>query len=671
MTSLASRPAFRVLAILALLLVPLAVVGMFAGSLSAVGSENARIPAAIVNEDRIVNQTAADGTTSPVLAGRLLVTALTGDDAPGGAGDTFDWTITGATQAKDALANGEVYAVLTVPKNFSRSIVSLSSDTPEQAHLTLTTDDSHGYVTGPLTDVVGDGLAALFGDQISEQFIGGLISGTGQFGTALSDAADGAAQLQSGSRDLADGLDKLSDGASAAQDGAARYTDGIAQYTGGVSTLRSGIEQYAGGVSSYADGVEQFAGGVSDLSDGLATAASQSAGLQDFPDGVDQYTGGVTQSADGLNAILDNPAAVIDPQTRAALEQLAAGLEDLSDSGPALVDGAHGAADLQSGVSDAAAGAAQLDSGAGDLISGAQQLDSGATSLADGAQQLASGGDALVSGAQGITGGIGTLAEGTAGAADGADKLGDGAGQLADGLTKGADAVPSYSDDQADTLARIAAAPIGLDAVRTNQVSSIPQIVSTLLVPAGLWIGALAVFLALGGATRRLLASPASSTRIGGYVLLRAGLLVAGQAMVLVVLLHTGINVPWSALPATLPFALLVAVVFTCIHAALTATFGRWGAIASLVLLALQLAATGGLYPVEVLSAPFRALSPLLPLTEALNGMQAIVTGNGPGEVISAALALAVWGTATSALTVFALSRARSARSLGLVPAAA
>ena len=616
MTSLASRPALRVLALILLLAVPLAVVGFFAGALSAVGSENAKIPAAIVNEDEMVQQTAADGTETPVLAGRLLVTALTGDDAPDAAANTFDWQITGAKQASAALEKGDVYVVLTIPEDFSASIVSLSSADPTRANISIRTDDAHGYLTGPLTDIVGDGLAALFGDQISEQFIAGLVGGTGQLGTALTDAADGATQLQTGAQSLGAGLGQLTSGITASQQGAQQLTDGLGQYTGGVDSLSSGLD----------------------------TLAGSSAGLQQLPSGVQGYTAGVAQAGTGLQQILDSDPT-INPQTRAALESVVSGLGTLGSGAPAqqLIGAAQGAAAVQSAIGQSAAGAAQLSAGS----------------------------DGLVSGAQSLTDGLGQLAAGASSSATGANQLADGAGTLASGLTTGAGQVPTYTDDQAARIAEVASSPIGLDTVRSNEVTDIRQIFASLLIPVGVWIGAFAVFLALGGATRRLLASTASSARIGGYLLVRAGLIVAGQAALLTLLLHTALKVPWGSLPVTLPFALLIAVVFTCIHAFLTSAFGRWGLIASFAFLGIQLAATGGLYPIEILSGPVRALSPLLPLTEAVNGMQAIVTASGAGGVVTAALQLAIWAVVTAALAIFAISRRRSARAVGLLPATA
>ncbi|MET0590666.1 MAG: YhgE/Pip family protein [Naasia sp.] len=614
MTRRSRRPLGRPLALAGLVLVPLAVVGLFAGALSAVGSDDARVPAAIVNQDEFVDQTAADGTTTPILAGRLLVTELTGgDSSAGAAATTFDWQVTGADQAAEALEAGEVYAVITIPSDFSASVVSLSTDAPSQAQISLTTDDAHGYLTGPLTDALGDGLAAIFGTQLSQQYIAGLIGGTGSIAGSLTEAADGASTLGDGARSLGSGLTEAATRTGTAQAGAGELAAGLRQYTSGVSTLSAG----------------------------LSTAADQSAGLQQLPGGVRQYTGGVAASADGLRQVLADPT--LQPQTRAAIEQVIGGLDTLGGAAPGLIAGADGAAALQTGVAQSAAGAGQLTGGSG----------------------------ALVSGADGLASGLSALQAGIGDAATGATQLGDGADQLESGLRSGAEQVPDYTDDQVADIARVAADPVALTTSRQNEVADVRTISTTLLVPAGLWLGALATFLVMGGPRRRILASPASTGRIVGQTLGRAAAVGAVQAVLLVGLLHVSMGVSWTSLPATLPFALLIALSFGAIHAALTAVAGRAGLVVSLVLLALQLTATGGLYPIELLSAPFRMISPLLPITGAVEGIQAIITGSGAANVVGGAVPLLVWGLVGALVTAAAVTRRRSARSLGLIPQAA
>jgi putative membrane protein len=90
----------------------------------------------------------------------------------------------------------------------------------------------------------------------------------------------------------------------------------------------------------------------------------------------------------------------------------------------------------------------------------------------------------------------------------------------------------------------------------------------------------------------------------------------------------------------------------------------------SLVLVALQLAATGGLYPIEVLSAPFQAISPFLPLTWAVQGMQLIVAGASGGSIAAAAGVVALCGLVGVIGTTLVVARRRGIRSIGFAATA-
>jgi len=584
MTSPIARPRrsvwLRRLALAAVALVPLAFAGLYVASLADSEDGLDRIPAAIVNEDEMVTTTAADGTEQYVLAGRQLVTELTGSDSPG-----MDWTITNAEDADAALADGSVYAILTIPSDFSSSVLSLQGDDPHRAQLSIRTDDAHSYLAGSVAQALGDGMARSFGSEITEQYLSGVYASLGELGASLSQAADGASQL--------------ADGATAASSGASQLADGLAQYTAGVSSLSSGLGQ----LSSGAAGLDQLSGG------------------------VEQYTGGVAQLSAGISAASAALAAnPLDPVAQAQLQALSAQLAAVAQQGQGIPAQISGAVDgVQSGIALSATGA----------------------------RQLAANGPALVSGAQGLV--------------DGTAQLADGATELSDGLASGAAQVPSSDEQATSAAADVAADPVGVSITKENGVSQPTQVVATFLVPLGLWVGALAVFLVLRPVSRRMLASTARSGRLIASSLLRAGAVTAVQAALLVVLLHTAVGVGWQYLPATLVFALLAAAAFTAFHYLLTIGLGRGGLVISLLLLALQLAAAGAIFPVEVLTAPFRWISPYLPLTWAVSGMQQIITGGSAGVAIGAGAALLAFGAASVAVAGLAIRRTRRAGALGLL----
>jgi putative membrane protein len=560
----ARRRWLRIGGLAAVVFVPLAFAGLFVAAVGQGEKPLEDIPVAIVNDDVLQTTTAADGTVQNVFAGRQLVTELTGSDG-------FDFVITNADDAKAALKSGEVYAVVTVPKDFSSSILSLTTDDPRKADLSIRTDDAHSYLTGSVAQAVGQTMTDTFGKAITAQYIGGIYATIGDLGGALTAAADGATHL--------------SDGASSLSSGLGQYTEGVDSLATGLAQLDSG----AGALTQLGDGITSYTGGVSQLS---ATLSSIAPALQ---------------------------ATTTDPVVAGTLQ--------------AVVDG----------LTQASVGGEQLSSQASAGIRG---LQSGISQSADGAEQLAVGSTALVSGA---------------------DQLTTGASQLATGLQTGAAQLPAADADQATKTAEIAADPVTLSVSTDNPVNDVGQVVATFFVPLGLWIGALAVFLVLRPVTRRALASTARNGRLVASVLLRASAVTAAQAVLLVALLHGALGVGWALLPATLGFSLLTAVAFTAFHYLLTIGLGRGGLVVSLFVLAVQVTSTGGIYPIELLSTPFQLVSPFLPLTYAVEGMQGIIAGGDAGSVVGSALILLGFGAASTLLALLAIRRTRRAEALGLL----
>ncbi|RXZ50940.1 YhgE/Pip domain-containing protein [Agromyces fucosus] len=639
------RVRFGVL-VAAVIAVPLAVAGLVSGAVGNGGDNLEQIPAVVVNNDEMVTMTLPDGTEQPVLAGRLLVTELTDPETSG-----FQWTISNDEEAADLLASGDAYAVLTIPSDFSDSVTSLSSADPTQANLDIRTDDAHGYLAGSVAQSVGDAMSATFGRELTAQYLEGFYTNLATMGGSLGDAADGATQLSSGAGSLAGGLTTLS--------------SGVASATTGAADAASGAHQYAAGVTQYTQGVDGLAGGLGQLNAGAA-------GLDDLSSGIAAYTGGVSS----INT------------NYAALQPGLLGLIDASIPGGAascavapLPDPLTDICGLRAGVTGIGGGLAQLDTQGATLSasasSGIDGVQGGIAQSADGAAQLAGGSAALRDGADGLAtgldslaGGLGALQGGAADAASGATQLASGADTLAAGLASGAESATALTDIDASKTADVIAEPVTVAASRDHEIVGIGDVIGMLFVPVGLWLGALALFLVFRPFGREALRSTASTGGLVWRTLARAGLIALAQAVTVVLLLHGVMGASWSLLPQTLAFAALLALVFTSLHAFLTVWLGRAGLLISLVLVALQLTASGGLYPVEVLSGPYQVISPFLPLTWAVQGMQFIVSGAGGGSVAMAAGVLVVFGLVGVFGTAIVVGRRRGIRSIGFAAAA-
>lgn len=624
----------------AVVAVPLAVAGLVSGAVAGGNDQLEQIPAIVVNDDEMVTTTDADGAEQQVLAGRLLVTELTGGEASG-----FDWTISNDEEAAKKLADGEAYAVLTIPSDFSASVTSLSGSNPTKANLEIRTDDAHSYLAGSVVQSVGDAMTAAFGRTLTQQYLEGLYAGLADFGGSLDQAADGASSLASGAGSLSTGVGQLSTG---------------------VASAASGASDAARGASQYADGVRQYTQGVDGLASGLAQASAGSAGLDTLAGGVSAYVGGVNSAVGQFGstfttliaqleqAKVDNPELA--PQLDALIAQLqaqAGALQPQLDKFTA--QGAQLAAGVQSGVDQTQAGLAELSNGAAQLSGGSAAIRDGASGLASGVGELA--------------GGLSQLSSGASSAATGAGELANGATQFANGLADGAEQAGALTNVNGEEMADVVSQPVTVDTARDHEIASTGEAVGMWFAPIGLWVGALAMFLVFRPFGREALRSTASTGGLVWRALARAGLVALGQAVAVVGLLHLALGVSWSLLPQTLAFSALTALAFTAVHAWLMTWLGRGGMIISLILVALQLTTTG-LVPIEALSGPYQTISPFLPLTWAVQGMQLIVSGAGGAGVAGAAGVLALFALIGVLGTAIVVGRRRGLRSIGFASAA-
>ncbi|QTX04344.1 YhgE/Pip family protein [Agromyces archimandritae] len=621
----------------AVIAVPLVVAGLVAAAFGGADEGIERIPALVVNNDEMVVQTGADGQEQTILAGRLLVTELTGGEGAG-----FDWSLSNDEEAADALAGGRAYAVLTIPEGFSASVASLGGRSPERAGLALRTDDAHAYLAGSAAQSVGEAMTATLGRGLTEQVLAGFTTGLSELASGVGEAAGGSAALADGAGTLAGGLDDLAAGAGDAADGAREAADGTAAYVAGVR--------------GYADGVDGLAAGLGELRTGAA-------GLDEIASGVREYTGVVS----GLSERVGGAAG--------ELRALAAAHPELLEQIPELGEALGAVSELEGGVAEFAAGGEELAAGTETAIAGVQagidDAAGGAAALADGSERLRTGGDGLAAGAGALADGLGELSAGAAASASGAHELGMGAGRLATGLGDAARQSEPFAGMDAERTAAVVADPVGVTTERANEIAGIPEVIGVLIVPVGLWLGALALFLVFRPLGREALGSTAPTGRLVARTLVRGGAVALAQATAVTLLLHTALGVPWSLTAQTFAFSALAALAFTALNAFLTIWLGRSGLVVSLVLVALQLTATGGLVPIEAVSAPIRALAPFLPIGWGVQGMQAIVSGAGGAAVAEAAAVLAVFAVAAVAGMLVAVSARRGIRAQAMVRAVA
>lgn len=628
----------RIATVIGAVLVPLSLVGL---ALAAVGDGDDaldRIPAAIVNNDELVTIVDDDGEEQLFLAGRQLVTELTGPDSVG-----FDWTPTGEEEAARALDEGEVYAVVTIPSDFSASLTTISEPDAQPASLVIETDDSHSYLAGSVMQAVGSGLAAQFGSQITALYIDELAGGLGELGESLETAAGGASELAEGTRELAGGVREIGDGVSGIESGASELGSGLGSATAGAQESADGAAGLTSGIAGYTQGVDGLADGLAELDTAggsLSALSGAVAGVSGLANALVAQAQAVLTEAQTSGASAGTISAaqqlLIDAQTLAAT---AAGTS--AQVTPAL-------AGIAGGISESASGAAALSSESAALRGGASELSSGLRELAAGIGQSRDGAFSLASGAAQIVDGNAELAQG-------ASELADGTDELASGLTEGAESVP----DDVATVPAAVTEPVALESDRANALEGIGGLIVAVLGPLGLWLGAMAVTLALPGRGTAVVGSPVGAGAALRRRLLALGGIALAQSVLVTLLAHTVAGVSWSLAPAVFGLTLVIAVAFTALHVALAQWLGRAGLVVSLLALTPQVIVVGGVIPVDALADPFPALSAVFPLSWASDGLTAIVAGGSADRAVSAVVSLAILTALSLLIARLAAGRAR------------
>lgn len=626
--------------LLAIAVPVLLAIAYLAGMSGAEARSNA-IPGMIVNNDRMVEQTGVDGTVTPVVAGRLLVSHLTAPATSYG----FDWRLADAKTAADALAAGDASVVVTIPEDFSASVVSLGTSAPTQAQLLVTTDQAHDYLSGQAARALADAVVAEFGTDVTQMVAIGLVQGMDATGAALQQAADGAGQLANGAdllvsgfdtytigqQQITDGLAQSADGAVQLSSGVSQYVDGVGQFTSGVDQYSSGVDQYVSGVNQFAGGVTQYTAGVDQLAGGLAQLDQGSSQLSGAADQIDQATAGLSSvagdlenaqaiyeqqvkpqldelsaSADTLTAMCDELA---DPARQAECRAAAGNVSGATSTATGFVDGllsdtsgigqvttgidqlgqlSSGLRQLAGGISQASSGAAQLSAASGDLNSGAAQLTgaggeitSGGAQLRSGGADLRAGGGQLASGTNELASGLGQLAAGQAQLAAGNAPIRDGMTGLGSGATQLQSGLQQGADRATGALG---------DPGTYADVLSHPVVANVDAQGDPGWGGLLAslavpiaawVAAAIAALARRLVtAEGLASTATTGRLVWRATTRLAVPTLLatLVVALACHLaGAPWVGLVGTLALGLMAAIVAIALHLLFVAVWGRRG----------------------------------------------------------------------------------------------
>lgn len=656
------------LAFIALMVVPLLYGGAYLWANRDPYAKLDQVPAAIVDQDAGAT---LDG--DHVDYGKdVTKEAIDGAD--------FKWTKTTAADARSGVRNGTYDFVVTIPHDFSESLVSAQSDDPKRAKLVMTTADTNSYLASTIAEQAGKTMRTAVAERVGKQAAKTLLVGLADVRDSLGDAVDGAGQLATGASDAATGAATLADGIGKLSDGASELAKGTAQLPAQTTKLDAGAQQVASGAATLSsglatakqqtatlpadttklnEGAQKVAAGNKQLADTVDAASDDVDSLQpvdadtvlaqiqaNLPEGVtltDEQTAAITKAVSDVNSA-GAQAKTTYETTKSSVDQLRDGSAQVAAGTAAL---AKAAPTLSSGISSAATGASELSAGSGKVASGTAALAKAAPTLSSGASALATGAASADKGADSLASGL--------------TKLQTGSSELASKLDDGRTKIPASTASQRNDQASVISDPVKVGTDDVAKASNYGAGLAPFFISLAAWIGMYALFLILKPISKRAITAVRKPLAVafGGW--LTPALLGVVQMVALFCIVRFALDLDVVHAGATIGIMVLASATFAAIIMALNVLLGSVGQFLGLVLMLVQLVTAGGTFPWQTLPGPLAALHFALPMTYSVDAIRQTMYGGNLGAAWSDAGVLLCW--LLGALLVSFVVTARQTRS--------
>lgn len=602
--------------------------------------------------------------------------------------DQLDWRFVSESDAVEGVRSGEYYAAVVIPENFSSRMMTVFSSDAEHAEIVYYENQKANAIAPRVTDkaastvrqqidetfakTISDvGLATtssllefMDGDQIAAY--AGNLSGTlaGAI-TTLRDASGSvdefAGLLQSSTGLLDSTSDLLASAGAANEDAEALVGDAKTGLSGmhdaldaAVAAINQSLKDSAGDYDAAAKAIDEAFGAadahvsltVTQLRDASADVAKRASDMRDVQDNILAVERDVEGSnlPEKLKAELVQKIDIVANTVGNVANQQELLAKHLSDAAASLETGAADARAKAQAVKDGIAEAKGSIGGVKDSYNATlkQQISDLSDAVADVARRGSDMADDLGATVTDLSHAASALSDDLAGAHEvlagaSADLLSaaDDLQRLKEGLdtavTSGdLDRVRELIGSDPAALADALAAPVALDRQAVYHIKNYGSAMAPFYTTLSIWVAGIVLAAMLKAnvdeADVKALGNPRlHELYLGRYAFF--ALLAFAQATLVCAgdLLFFGIQCEH-------PFQFmlvgwLAGFVFSNMIYTLTVSFGDIGKAIAVVLLVMQVAGSGGTFPIEMTADFFQAVYPFLPFTHAINAMHAAMAG--------------------------------------------
>ena len=416
-------------------------------------------------------------------------------------------------------------------------------------------------------------------------------------------------------------MEEISDGASQLQDGTSQLQSGLQELNKGTNNLSTNYEKFDSGVDSAYAGSNKLANGLNSLNSGADEIYSGTSQLAEKTNtlnaGVSSYVKGVNQLVSSVNA------------TSTQIQKVGEDLVNYQQTHNP--DALNDAAKRLQGMQSSSAGSAQLlgtlqskgtelEQGVNLLNTKVQTLNSGMFTLKQGISSAKTGNEELQKGLKELSTNSKTIKEGTKQLSNGSSQALSGSQTLLNGTNTFKNEINNGIENTQEELKNLngldeyTSEPVEVDEQDYAQVDSYGVGFAPYFMSISLWVGALIMIIIFYYDPEdrfKLLGRNAQNKY------LRAGLYFAisvTQGIVLGFILKAGLGFGVTNIWLYYGTCILTSIVFFSILQFLVIKLGDVGKFLGILLLVLQLAASGGTFPIETVPKFFQSIYKFMPM---------------------------------------------------------
>lgn len=585
-----------------------------------------RVPVAVVNSDQPV-----DSRGEHINAGEQFVQQLK-------ATDIFDWNFVDSAEARHGLQEGRYYFTIEVPSDFSTKLATAADRGPERASLQFVKNDANGYIAGIMADTVQTELQNQINAAAHATYARALYGELDQARGKLQLASEASKQLVEGTDLSKQGTAALSKGLNGVRDGTGEVSRGVQS----ISDATAQLDQQLRTISNFT--AERLPGAVNALVNASNVAVNSLSTIK-------ATTGFLSQrAAEGRAAIEELGQKHSEIAQDSAYQRALDNVRKIADSAAAAEKDAQQALTT---AQDANGQALALQNNVGPLQNQIRAITAPADTLRAGAAELAGG-------SNGITNGLNTLAASSGVLETGAGQLNDGAKNLLGLVDDTLGKIPPTNPTEVANAADVLGSPTEIHTENLNPANVYGRGLAPFFFAIALWVFGLFAYLLLKPVNLRALADRVGPCTIAFAGFLPAAVLSVLGGLVLYAVVDFGLGLDPLHVWWTIGLVTLAAVAFVAIDHFLRTAFGTVGGLLSLVLLIIQLTASGGLYPMETTPVPFQAIHPFLPMSYLVDGLRVTISGGMTEHLLRDVAVLTGFLVVFLALTTLAVQRQRS-----------